>query len=101
IGPIAYILIHGPVPVPEALRRCREMLGGIQGDRKTEAIVNGALAQLLAMNEEFDEARSHYRRGQEILGELGAGIDANSTSIDSGQVELLAGDPAAAARELQ
>jgi hypothetical protein len=63
VGPIAYILVHGPVPVPEALARCREMLAGIQGDRKTEAIVYGALAQLLAMNLEFDEARAHYRRG--------------------------------------
>ena len=101
VAPIAYILVHGPVPVPDALIQCRELLAGAQGDRKTEAILHGALAQLLAMNLEFDEARTHYRRGQEILAELGAGIDAHSTSLDSGQVELLAGDAAAAERELR
>ncbi|HEY8238120.1 MAG TPA: adenylate/guanylate cyclase domain-containing protein [Candidatus Limnocylindrales bacterium] len=101
IGPITYILVHGPMAVPAALGQSREMLDGITGDRKTEAVVHGALAQLLAMDNQFEEARGHYRRGQEILGELGAGIDAHSTSIDSGQVELLAGDPTAAASELQ
>jgi class 3 adenylate cyclase/tetratricopeptide (TPR) repeat protein len=101
IGPMTYILVHGPTPVAVALKQCRDMLESIKGDRKTEAVVHGALAQLLAMSLEFDEARGHYRRGQEILGELGAGIDAHSTSIDSGQVELLAGDAGAAVRELQ
>jgi class 3 adenylate cyclase/tetratricopeptide (TPR) repeat protein/type II secretory pathway predicted ATPase ExeA len=100
-APIAYILVHGPVPVPDALVQCRELLDGVKGDRKTEAILHGALAQLLAMDLQFDEARTHYRRGQEILTELGAGTDANSTSIDSGPVELLAGEPAAAERELR
>lgn len=101
VAAIAYILVHGPAPVPDALVQCRDLLTRVQGDRKTEAIVHGALAQLLAMNLEFDDARHHYRRGQEILTELGAGIDAHSTSLDSGQVELLAGDAQAAVAELQ
>jgi tetratricopeptide (TPR) repeat protein len=101
VTPIAYILVHGPVPVPEALERCRALVDGVQGDRKVEAILLGALAQLLAMHEELDEARATYRRAQEILGELGAGIDGLSTSIDSGRVEMLAGDLEAAERELR
>ncbi|MBI2780836.1 MAG: AAA family ATPase [Chloroflexi bacterium] len=101
VAPIANILVHGPAPVDEALAQLREMLAGVTGDRKTEAILLGALAQLQAMDESFDEARTSYRRAQEILNELGSGIDASSTSIDSGAVELLAGDAAAAVRELR
>jgi tetratricopeptide (TPR) repeat protein len=101
VAPIAYILVHGPAPVSEALQRCREMIADVRGDRKTEAILLGAYAQLLAMNEQFEEARREYRRAQEILADLGEGIDAQSTSIDSGRVELLAGDVQTAERELR
>jgi len=99
--PISYALVHGPEPVGEALGRCEELLASVQGDRKTEAIIHGAVAQLLAMREEFDEARAHYRRLQAILAELGSGIDTHSTSLESGRVEMLAGDLEAAARELR
>jgi class 3 adenylate cyclase/tetratricopeptide (TPR) repeat protein len=101
VVPIAYILVHGPEPVPGALRRCQELIEGVSGDRKVEAILLGALAQLKAMHDQPDEARALYRRAQEILQELQAGVDALSTSLDSGRVELLAGDPAAAEAELR
>jgi class 3 adenylate cyclase/tetratricopeptide (TPR) repeat protein len=100
-APIAYILVHGPEAVESALQRCQEMLADVRGDRKTEAILRGALAQLQAMQEDFDAARASYRTAQEILLELGTGVDASSTSLDSAQVELLAGDVAAAERELR
>ncbi len=101
VAPIANILVHGPAPVTAATAQLREMIAGVHGDRKTEAILLGALAQTLAMDEHFDEARQTYRRAQEILTDLAAGIDAKSTSLDSGAVELLAGDAAAAVRELR
>jgi class 3 adenylate cyclase/tetratricopeptide (TPR) repeat protein len=101
VAPIANILVHGPAPVPDATAQLREMIANVHGDRKTEAILLGALAQILAMDEQFDEARSTYRRAQEILTDLAAGVDAKSTSLDSGAVELLAGDAAAAVRELR
>ncbi|HEX3265863.1 MAG TPA: adenylate/guanylate cyclase domain-containing protein [Candidatus Limnocylindrales bacterium] len=100
-APIAYILVHGPEPVENAITRAREMLAEVRGDRKTEAIILGALAQLQAMNEEFDPARTTYRAAQDILLELGTGVDASSTSMDSAQVELLAGNVDAAERELR
>ena len=101
VGPSAYILVHGPTPVPEAIKQSERMLGSLEGDRKVEAVVLGALAQLQAMAGDFETARASYRRGQAILAELGTGIDGSSTSIDSGRVELLAGDLAAAERELR
>jgi tetratricopeptide (TPR) repeat protein len=98
---IAYINVHGPLPVAEAIARCEELLASVQGDRKVEAVILSSLAQLRAMDGDFETARELYRRGQAILAELGAGIDLHSTSIDSSQVERLAGDLAAAEAELR
>jgi tetratricopeptide (TPR) repeat protein len=50
---------------------------------------------------DFETARDLYRRGQGMLEELGGGIDAASTSIDSHRVELLAGDLVASELELR
>ncbi|TAL13314.1 MAG: tetratricopeptide repeat protein, partial [Chloroflexota bacterium] len=72
-----------------------------QGDRKTAAIVMNALAQLRAMNGEFEEARNLYRQAQATLAEVGSGIEASSTSIETSRVELLANDVDAAERELR
>ncbi|MEO8274433.1 MAG: AAA family ATPase, partial [Chloroflexota bacterium] len=101
VAAIANILVHGPARVEGATAQTGELLAGVHGDRKVEAILLGALAQLQAMAEEFEGARESYRREQEILNELGSGIDASSTSIDSGRVELLAGNAEAAERELR
>jgi tetratricopeptide (TPR) repeat protein len=53
------------------------------------------------MRGDFDRARELYRRAQHILAETGRTIVAASTSLDSCGVEMLAGDPAAAERELR
>ncbi|HEY2916694.1 MAG TPA: adenylate/guanylate cyclase domain-containing protein [Candidatus Limnocylindrales bacterium] len=98
---ISYILVHGPEPVAQAISQCQGLLETVAGDRKTEAVILGGLAQLQAMAGDFEKARSTYRRGQEIFVELGAGIDGLSTSIDSARVEMLAGDLAAAEAELR
>ncbi len=98
---VAYILLHGPTPVASAIPQCDELLGSVSGDRKTEAVIGSTLAVLRAMAGDFEAARDLYRRGQEMLEELGGGIDAASTSVDSHRVELLAGDATAAERELR
>jgi class 3 adenylate cyclase/tetratricopeptide (TPR) repeat protein len=101
VSPIAYMLWHGPLPVPEAVERCHDLLASVEGDRKVEAALRRALAVLLAMDRQFEAAREQYRRSQDILNELGAGIDAHSTALESARVEILAGDLEAAARELR
>ncbi len=98
---VAYVMVHGPTPVDEAIRQCEELLDGLRGDRRNEAIVLAALAQLKAMQGAFDEARDVYRRAKSILEELDTGLTARNTSIDSHRVELLAGDLAAAEAELR
>jgi hypothetical protein len=49
----------------------------------------------------FDVARDEYRRARRILEDLGNTFAAALTGIDSGPIELLAGDPVAAEAELR
>jgi class 3 adenylate cyclase/tetratricopeptide (TPR) repeat protein len=93
---VAYLMVHGATPVADGIRGCDELLDSIRGNRRTEAVVLGALAQLKAMDGQFDEARAICERVRGILIELQARIDANSTSIEASRVEMRAGDLAAA-----
>ena len=50
-GAVAYAIcaVQGPTPVDQAIDRCKELIASVEGDRRTEAVVQGALAQLQAM----------------------------------------------------
>jgi tetratricopeptide (TPR) repeat protein len=76
------------------------MIAGGLSDRQAESKILCTLAQLRAMNGDFDEARSLYRRGRAMLHELGQGLNAAANGIDLLQVELLAGDLVSAEREV-
>ncbi len=92
----------GPTPVPEAVAIVEQILTQLDGDRKSEAYTQRALANLEAMRGRFDEARALYRRSRAALDELGWRFDAALTSaVASGPVELIAGDAAAAEAELR
>jgi tetratricopeptide (TPR) repeat protein len=93
--------LYGPTPVAEAEARCLDLVSRSEGDRRTIAIVLSFLAHLLAMQGRFDEARERYRTSRAMLEELGLRFHAALTSIDSGAVEMLAGDPRAAEAELR
>ena len=97
----AQVATYGPTPVAEALDRCEELLAQTKGDRRTEGIVSGLLGRLHAMQGNFDHARMLYARGHAVLQDMGRSVVAASTSMDSGSVEMLAGDPSAAERELR
>jgi class 3 adenylate cyclase/tetratricopeptide (TPR) repeat protein len=93
--------LQGPTPVPKAIARCRQLLDDAKGDRKAEALLLAAISHLEAMRGNFDEARALYQRSRAVLEELGWTFLAAQTSFDSGPVELLASDPAAAESELR
>jgi tetratricopeptide (TPR) repeat protein len=93
--------LFGPTPVPEAIAKCEQLIAEGLADRQAEAIVMCTMAQLRAMNGEFDVARSLYRRGRSLLRDLGQGVNAASTGLDLARVELLAGDLATAEREVR
>ena len=98
---LAEMALSGPVPVAEALRRCDQLLVRTEGDRRAEALVLRAIAHLRAMDGDFVAAREIYGGVRRTLEELGWNFNAALVSLDSGPIELLAGDPAAAERELR
>jgi class 3 adenylate cyclase/tetratricopeptide (TPR) repeat protein len=93
--------LSGPTPVPEAIAECQRIIDDGLTDRQVQSVVMCVLAQLRAMNGEFDEARKLYRHGRALLRELGQGVSAASTGIDLARVELLAGDLVGAEREVR
>jgi hypothetical protein len=97
----ALVLLLGPTPAIEGIARCEELIRISTGDRRAQATTMVALAHLRAMVGDFDHARNDYRKGRATLEELGLRFDAALVSIDSGPVELLAGDPIAAEAELR
>jgi len=98
---LAYIALYGPTPVSEAIALCEELLQKAGGDRRAEGLTLSALSHLEAMQSRFDRSRELYRRSRAIFEEYGWNLLAALTSTDSGVVELLAGDPAAAEAELR
>ena len=102
IGLLAQGLAYGPTPVPEAIRRCEELSESVRDDVEVRAGIASTLSGLHAMQGQFEEARALAKEARAIYEELGlrymlAGVH----SFASGSIELLAGDPAAAVRELR
>jgi class 3 adenylate cyclase/tetratricopeptide (TPR) repeat protein len=97
----AQLATYGPTPVSEAIAQCEQILQQGKGDKRTEGLVMHVLSRLYAMRGEFNRARSLYTASRLTLEETGRTVAANATSIDSSAVEMLAGDPAAAERELR
>jgi class 3 adenylate cyclase/tetratricopeptide (TPR) repeat protein len=93
--------LYGPTPVPQAIARCEEILAQAQGDRRAEGLVLGALAHLNAMSGRIQPARKLYGRSRGIFEEVGAHVLAASSALDSGDVEMLAGDLSAAENEFR
>jgi class 3 adenylate cyclase/tetratricopeptide (TPR) repeat protein len=101
IASLASCALYGPTPVPEAILECEKLLEGAQGDRKAEATILWTMSHLEAMRGSFDRARDLYGRSRAMLEELGWKVRAALTSLVSGPVEMLAGEPAAAESELR
>ena len=90
----------GPTPVGEGLGRLREIETRLAPDRGLQAVVGANIAQLLAMRGEFEEARRLYVESRNVLTDVGNRVNAAGVGIYAATIELLAGDAAAARREL-
>ena len=101
LGSLAMSALYGPMPVPEAIAACEEVLTRAQDDRKARALTELAIGHLEAMRGDFERARVLYRRSRASLEEFGYHLMAALTSLDSAAIELLAGDLAAAESELR
>ncbi len=100
-GILAINALLGPMPVPQAIVQCEQLITDGLSDRQVECNVMCMLAQLRAMNGELDAARVLYRRGRAMLRDLGQGVYAAATGLDLARVELLGGDLAVAEREVR
>jgi class 3 adenylate cyclase/tetratricopeptide (TPR) repeat protein len=91
----------GPTPVAEGIRRCTEIRQRAEGSYRVEMAALHTLAALLAMAGDVAKARQLGEDAAQIAGKLGPSRFAAICSQFLGQVELLAGDPAAAERWLR
>jgi tetratricopeptide (TPR) repeat protein len=82
--------------VGEAIRRAEETLARTKGTRVVESTFLISLAGLHAMAGRFDEARELFARGEAIVQELGFKVWLAGFSLVASDIELLAGDFAAA-----
>ena len=97
----AQALHYGPTPVPEAIRRCSELLTETPGSPTFEAGLATTLAGLRAMEGRFEEARKLYADSVAVYQEFGLRFRRAVRSIVGAQIETLAGDLVAAERELR
>jgi class 3 adenylate cyclase/tetratricopeptide (TPR) repeat protein len=92
-------LLYGPTPAAEAADRCRALLSEADGRPATQANVLASLAELEAMLGRFEAARDAYARARAIYEELGLRMPLAGLTTIGAELELLAGDPAAAEAE--
>jgi predicted ATPase/class 3 adenylate cyclase len=88
----------GPLPVGEGIARCRAFLDEAGDDPFIQANSRIELAALEAMRGDFGTARELLARGRQALAELGFTLMVAMSAQEAHYVEILAGDPAAAAR---
>jgi class 3 adenylate cyclase len=92
----------GPTPVESVLKRLEDIRREVKGDRRSEVSILAMRAWLEAMRGRFEAARDSIAEAKVRAEELGLKmILAASVLSVAGQIELLAGDPAAAERALR
>ena len=93
--------LYGPTPVPDVVRRCEWIAAESAGDRAVEAGILRTLGVAHAMQGRIHDGRELVRRAAQILEDLGLPLRAAFVSEAAAFVETLAGDDAAAERELR
>jgi predicted ATPase/class 3 adenylate cyclase len=93
--------IFGPLPAEEGIERCKEFADAAVGEPTTQAFCSSARAVLEAMRGDFDTARELLVAGRGALDELGQPVWVAVTGQEAYFVEMLGGDPAAAAATLR
>ena len=100
LGWVASSLWFGPVPVPEAIRRCEEIRAEVRGHLVSETEVLRPLGGLHGLAGRFDVARSFFAASASTFDELGLGLN-TVTSHHEAVVEMLAGNHSFAAQHLR
>ncbi len=101
LGQNALCAIHSPMPVAEGLRWLERLLEAEPENRTLDANLSGFVTLLEAMSGRFDEARQHISESRALARDLGLLWQASVQDLHSGYIELLAGDPVAAERDMR
>jgi hypothetical protein len=92
----------GPIAVEGGVQRCEEILDRAAGDRKAMSTALFTQGKLEAMRGRFDEARALISKSRGILEEVAHTVWlAGPLTQMAGWVNVLAGDPASAERDLR
>ncbi len=90
-----------PAPVDEAINRAEQLLVAFSGDPWAETVIRQPLSWLYALAGRFADARATIGRAQSVQSGSGANIDRAVSALYAGDIEMLAGDAAAAEREMK
>lgn len=102
LGALATSLWYGPVPAAEAEERCRALLDRhAAGNAVVLVTLNYPMANLIALQGRFDEAREFIGEAQRRTDELGYEEAAGFGPLFAAGVEILAGEAARAERLLR
>jgi tetratricopeptide (TPR) repeat protein len=85
-----------PLPADAAIGRAEQLLKAASGEPWAEALILDPLSLLYAYVGRFAEARAAIARGRSMYVGSGARLTLAESANPAGQIELLAGDPAAA-----
>ena len=100
-GLFAQALLYGPAPVDEAIARVEGLTDELDLDPPLRGAVHTSLAGLLALRGDVDDGRRLFRDAAATYEEFGMRFRRATQSFVGAQIELLAGDAAAAERELR
>ncbi|MGE5272819.1 MAG: ATP-binding protein [Verrucomicrobiota bacterium] len=94
---LARAAMYGPMPVPDALQLCGELATQSANDRMLAAMLDAHTSYIEAIGGRLEEARSRIAAAGSVLEEVGGQmLVASAHRLHAGQIELLAGDAAAA-----
>ena len=100
LGEYGFCLFEGPTPADAAISELERVIGQAEGNPIMEANMNGFLALQEALAGRLDEARRRVTASLDLTRDLGLRWQTGIHSLLSAYVALLAGDPAAAEREM-
>jgi tetratricopeptide (TPR) repeat protein len=93
--------LFGPLPADQGIVRCKQFFEQAGDDRKVRAFCQVERAVLEAMRGDFDLARELLADGTRVFEELGLNVWAANNAQEAFYVEMLAGNPEAAATALR
>jgi predicted ATPase/class 3 adenylate cyclase len=100
MGWLMVMAVFGPLPTDEGIARCKDFFEKAGDDEKVRAFAQVERAVLEAMRGDFTVARALLDEGHRRFEALGLRVWAANNAQEAFYVEMLAGDPAAAAEAL-